>query len=104
MYDLNTIIKDLGNDLYEISCYPAVCFMFSIDKYLPVGKVVSAGQELAFCTTEELWFDISVDFDCKIIKVNQDFIDYTKQNEVKSFRYSPFEQTDWIYVVQKIKP
>ncbi len=102
MYDLNTIIKDLGNDLYEISCYPAVCFMFQVVEYLPVGTVAGSGQELAYCTTEELWFNLSVDFTCKIIKVNQALIDYTKKNKGENFKYSGFEQTDWLCVVQKV--
>lgn len=33
----NTGIKDLGNDLFEISCYPAVCFMFEVVEFAEVG-------------------------------------------------------------------
>ncbi len=102
MYCESTIIKELGNDLYEISCCPAMCFMFEVVEYLPVGEIVSAGLELAYCTTEELWFNLSVDFTCKIVKVNQPLIDYTRKNKGKNFRYSGFEQTDWIFVVQKV--
>jgi len=102
MYGESTIIKELGNDLYEISCYPAMCFMFEVVEYQPVGEVVAAGLELAYCTTEELWFNLSVDFTCKIVKVNQPLIDYTRANKGKNFRYSGFEQTDWICVVQKV--
>lgn len=102
MYDMNTIIKDLGNDLYEISCYPAVCFMFEVVEYLLVGEVVGEGKELVYCTTEELSFNLSVNFTCKIIKVNQDLIDYTRKNKGENFRYSGFEQTDCICVVQKV--
>lgn len=76
--------------------------MFRVDEYLPVSTVAGAGQELAYCTTEELWFNLSVDFTCKIIKVNQNLIDYTQKKQGKNFRYSGFEQTDWICVVQKV--
>ncbi len=106
-HDYETIIKDLGNDLYEISCYPAACFMFEVVEYAEVGKVVSAYQDLAYCTTEELWFNLSVDFDCKIIEVNQALIDLSRSNPELLGRkagddYRPFSQTDWISRVQKL--
>jgi len=103
MEDQETVVKDLGNGIYEISCYPAFCFMFEVVNYLPVGKIANPMAELACCTTQDLWFSLRVDFICKIIEVNQELIDYTKKNKDDSFRYSGFNQTDWICKVQKIK-
>jgi hypothetical protein len=107
MENYETVIKDLGNDLYEISCYPAVCFMFEVVEYAEVGKFVSSHQGLAYCTTEELWFNLSVDFDCKIIEVNQALIDLSRSNPEMLSRkpddiHRPFSQTDWICRVQKL--
>ncbi len=108
MGNYETVIKDLGNDLFEISCYPAACFMFEVVEYVAVGKVVSSNQELAYCTTEELWFNLSVDFDCKVVEVNQALIDLSRSNPEPLRRkasddHRPFSQTDWISRVQKLK-
>lgn len=105
--DCEITIKELGNDVYEISCYPAACFMFVVESYAPVGRVINSYQELAYCTTEELWFNLSVDFDCKVIEVNQALIDLSRNNPEMLSRkagdyYRPFSQTDWICRVQKI--
>lgn len=97
----DTVVKDLGNNLYEISCYPAWCFMFEVIEYAPVGTVVQEGLELASCSTQDMMFSLSVDFAVRVIAVNQELIDYTRQNKGENFRYSRFEQTDWICVVEK---
>lgn len=95
-----TIIKDLGNDLYELSCYPVHCFMFSIDEYLPMDEVAGAGEALATWSTENMSFELCVGFTSKIIKVNHDLIDYTRENEGE--KVSSYMQTDWVCVVQKL--
>lgn len=101
-------IKDLGNDLYELSCPCAFYIYFQVLEILPVGEVVGQltlgknGQEMASCVTECQSASICVDFTCKIIEINQPFIDCLRATEGKDFEYKGFKQTDWICRVQKV--
>lgn len=97
-------IKDLGNDLYELNAPCAFYILFQVLEILPVGEVVSGqyGQEIASCVTECQSVSISVDFTCKIVEINQPFIDCLRATEGKDFELQGFKQTDWICRVQKV--
>ncbi len=98
----NAGIKDLGNDLYELSCPCAFYTLFQVEEILPVGEIVASGDEIASCSTECQSLSISVDFTCKIAEVNQPFIDCLRATGGKDFEYKGFSQTDWICRVQKV--
>ncbi len=98
----DTNIKDLGNDLYELNCPCAFYILFQVVEILPVGEVVGGGNEIADCMTECQSASLSVDFMCKIIEINQPFIDCLREMEGKDFEQKGFLQTDWICRVQKV--
>jgi len=104
----DTIIKDLGNDIYEISVSCGFFTKFLIKEHLPVGEFANSGHEIVSCSTDFQILSLSVGFSCKIIEVNQEFIDYTHQMIGKYFSSganSPtgkFAHTDWICRVQKL--
>ncbi len=98
----NADIKDLGNDLYELSCSCAFYIMFQVEEILPVGEVVGGGYEIASCSTECQTLSLSVDFTCKIVEINQPFVDCLREVGGKDFEYKGFSQTDWICRVQKV--
>ncbi|KOY85864.1 hypothetical protein AD998_06655 [bacterium 336/3] len=93
---LEAAIKELGNDLYEISVPFAPDTLFQMIEYLPVGEVVGSKEEIVSFVTESQMLGISVDFTCKIVEINQLFIDSLRATWGFS---SP---TDWICRVQKV--
>ncbi|KOY85865.1 hypothetical protein AD998_06660 [bacterium 336/3] len=104
-YHNQTNIRELGNDLYEISCCPVHCFMFGIDEHLPVGRVVGVGEPMAHWSTENQLLNLETDFTCKIVEINQPLIDYfreTNDGHLKDLTTNGFSPTDWVYVVQKM--
>lgn len=97
----DALLKDLGNNLYKISAPAAFYILFQVDEHLPIDTVAGAGQEIASCSTECQSLSLSVDFTCKIVQINQPFIDYLKATEGRNFE-DKFSQADWILIVEKV--
>ncbi|TAF35687.1 MAG: hypothetical protein EAZ57_01005 [Cytophagales bacterium] len=98
-----TLITDLGNGIYSLSCKPAVYSMFEIAGVLPVGETAEWGEWIALCGTEALSFRLTVPFPSRVLRINQALIDYTQAYKGQDFdKYGGFLQTDWIVEVQKI--
>lgn len=101
-YD-ETIITDLGNDLYQLSCEPWCYWMFEIHEVLAVGETVEPSRNIAFCSTEVITFYLRVPFYSKIVRINQALVDFAQQYQRQAFnKNAGFSQADWIVEVQKI--
>lgn len=99
----DTLITDLGNDIYRLSCKPAVYGMFEVAGVLPVGETTEWGECIALCGTENLSFQLTVPFPARVLRINQALVDYAQAYKGQDFNtLGGFSQTDWVVEVQKI--
>jgi hypothetical protein len=68
--------------------------MFEIERILAVGETAEWGECIAFCTTEASWFNLTVPFTSRVLRINQALQDFNKNGK--------FSQMDWVVEVQKI--